>query len=151
MMVKDILQTTPCMEKGMLVSQGLAYCHTYQVSVLPVCEEGKVIAELSIDKIFRNGCIPAHILPLASLLHNKTGCLLDTEKKITTLLKMPIDKLIHKKVLLLESDALITKALLMMIKDKKEVVFITEQGKYLGMVTLQSVSKALIQQSQNQV
>ncbi len=140
MNVKPLMISTKVATKGMLVKQFFLACSEVAVPAIPVCNrQGQMVGELSLQHIIKMSCLPDYMVELSSVLGEQLSCLQNVEAKASQVLANPVDAYIAPVPEVISSNSPVMKALAIMERNKTSYLFIVDNGKYQGVVTVQAI------------
>jgi signal-transduction protein with cAMP-binding, CBS, and nucleotidyltransferase domain len=82
------------------------------------------------------------------ILGDELECTKEVEAQARQLLSMPVDPYVQEPHLSLSSDAAALKALALMEQNNTSYMFIVDEWQYRGVVTIQSLARAMFQLDQ---
>lgn len=146
MKLENIVQKTGVATENMSISEGFKICVINDVPGIPYVDAtGKVTACFSIRKTLLSACIPNVMVTYADLLGEDAGCLKIPEQHALKVLSLPANSFLNKKFVSITSDTDIAKTIALMEKHKINYVFVIDDGKYIGIVTIDGIAKRMLE------
>jgi CBS domain-containing protein len=145
MHLKSITIPTEVAKAGMTVRQVFEECTRVNSPGLPFCDEqGLVSGRVTLRHILKRHCLPEHLVEMAKVLGEQTSGVRDMEMLAEQLLDNRIDSCTQRPHASLTSASSVIKALALMEKLDTSYLFVIDEGQYMGLVTLQSLSKTIL-------
>ena len=146
MNLKSVLVPTEVARAGMTVRQVFEECLRAHTPGLPFCDEhGLVTGRVTLKYILKRQYLPEHLIEMARVLGEEVSDVEDMELLAMQLFDNRIDSYIQRPHASLTSASSIIKALALMEKLDTGYLFVIDEGQYVGVVTLQILSKAILQ------
>jgi CBS domain-containing protein len=146
MNLKSVLVPTEVARAGMTVRQVFEECLRAHTPGLPFCDEhGLVTGRVTLKYILKRQYLPEHLIEMARVLGEEVSDVEDMELLAKQLFDNRIDSYIQRPHASLTSASSIIKALALMEKLDTGYLFVIDEGQYVGVVTLQILSKAILQ------
>ena len=143
--LKSITVPTEVAKAGMTVRQVFEECTRVNSPGLPFCDEqGLVSGRVTLRHILKHHCLPEHLVEMAKVLGEQTSGVRDMEMLAEQLLDNRIDSCTQRPHASLTSASSVIKALALMEKLDTSYLFVIDEGQYMGLVTLQSLSKTIL-------
>jgi CBS domain-containing protein len=143
--LKSITVPTEVAKAGMTVRQVFEECTRVNSPGLPFCDEqGLVSGRVTLRHILKRHCLPEHLVEMAKVLGEQTSGVRDMEMLAEQLLDNRIDSCTQRPHASLTSASSVIKALALMEKLDTSYLFVIDEGQYMGLVTLQSLSKTIL-------
>ncbi|MEN8176596.1 MAG: CBS domain-containing protein [Pseudomonadota bacterium] len=144
MLVKDNIIATRVVRSGMLVREVFAECGRTHVQALPfVDESGRITGRLTLKNIMRFACLPEYMVETASLLGGFLSCVDNAQEKIKQVLGHPVDGYVREPNVTITSEEPSIKALAVMEKNDTSYIFVVDDGRYRGIVTIQGIAETM--------
>ena len=146
MNLKSVMVPTEVARAGMTVRQVFEECLRAHSPGLPFCDEhGVVTGRVTLKYILKRQYLPEHLVEMARVLGEHVSDVEDMELLAEQLFENRIDSYIQRPHASLTSTSSIIKALALMEKLDTGYLFVIDEGQYIGVVTLQILSKAILQ------
>jgi CBS domain-containing protein len=143
--LKSITVASGVATAGMTVRQVFEECTRVGSPGLPFCDDhGVVSGRVTLRHILKRHCLPEHLVELASVLGEQTSSVRDMEMLAQELLDNRIDSYTQSPHASVTSASSVIKALALMEKLDTGYLFVIDEGQYMGLVTLQSLSKVIL-------
>ena len=144
MKLEQILITTKVATSGMTVREVFAECSRANTPALPFCTRtGRIRGRVTLKNILKMSCLPEYVVETARILGDQLSCTADLEAKAGELLDNPVDPYVLEPHLTINSDASAIKALAIMEQNDTSYLFVVDEGKYRGIVTIQGLARTL--------
>ncbi len=144
MNVKQVMIPTGVARSGMTVREFFEECSRVGAPGLPFCDaSGAIRGRVTLKNILMLSCLPDFMVELAMVLGEQLSHMQDMATETTHLLDGSVDTYVQEPHISLTSDSPAVKALAMMGKSDTSYIFVVDQGKYLGVVTIQSLAGTL--------
>ena len=140
----DIIVPSGTARPGMTAGDAISTCMEAQLPGIPYLDEqGKIVGSVTVKRIMVTSCspIPEDVRKHAHLLGDYLEHIdipIATFKKVLT---KPVEQFVSPDVILVGSHAPIVKLLALMHKFDKSYVFIVDEGKYLGAVSVHGIAR----------
>ena len=146
MKLRNILAPTAVAKAGMTVRDVFAECGRLHIQALPFCNErGEVTGRVTLKSIMKFSCLPEYMVELAHMLSDQLSCLEDAEAKAREVLSNPIEPYVLPPHVAITSDAPVIKALAVMERNDTSYVFVIDEGRYKGIITIQGIAARMSQ------
>ena len=144
MNLESILIPTRVAKKGMTVSVVFSECIHAGIPGIPFCDaQGRITGRVTLKNILRTSCLPEYMVELADVLGDRHSCMEDIEGRAKELMHQYIDPYVLETHLSLPSDSSIVKALALMEQNDTSYIFVVDEGRYRGVVTIQGLARML--------
>ena len=144
--LKSITVPTGVATAGMTVRQVFEECIRTHTPGLPFCDDnGLVTGRVTLKYILKRQYLPEHLVEMARVLGEHVSDVEDMERSAKQLFENQIDSYLQSPHASITSAAPIVKALALMEKLDTGYLFVIDEGQYLGVVTLQVLSRAILQ------
>jgi CBS domain-containing protein len=144
--LKSIIVPTGVATSGMTVRQVFEECLRAHTPGLPFYDDnGLVTGRVTLKYILKRQYLPEHLVEMARVLGEHVSDVEDMERSAKQLFENRIDSYIQRPHASLTSTSSIVKALALMEKLDTGYLFVIDEGQYRGVVTLQILSKAILQ------
>lgn len=144
--LKSITVATGVARAGMTVRQIFEECIRAHTPGLPFCDDhGLVTGRVTLKYILKRQYLPEHLVAMARVLGEHESDVEDMELLAKQLFENRIDSYLQRPHASLTSASSIVKALALMEKLDTGYLFVIDEGQYTGVVTLQILSKAILQ------
>jgi CBS domain-containing protein len=145
MNLKQITVHSKVARAGMTVREVFEECTRAHILGLPVCDDqGRVSGRVTIKHILKRYCLPDYLVEMASILGEQISHVQDMDRMSQQLLDSRIDAYIQHPHASITSTSSAVKALALMEKIDSSYLFVTDEGKYQGVVTLQSLTQTIL-------
>ena len=146
MNLKSVLVPTEVARAGMTVRQVFEECLRAHTPGLPFCDEhGLVTGRVTLKYILKRQYLPEHLVELVMVLGEQKNNIQEMETLGKQLFDSKIDSYLQRPHASITSTSSIIKALALMEKLDTGYLFVIDEGQYIGTVTLQILSKAILQ------
>ena len=146
MNLKSVLVPTQVARAGMTVRQVFEECLRVHTPGLPFCDDhGLVTGRVTLKYILKRQYLPEHLVEMVRVLGENSSAVDDMELLAKELFENHIDSYLQRPHASLTSASSIVKALALMEKLDTGYLFVIDEGQYIGVVTLQILSKAILQ------
>ncbi len=144
MNVEQILTPTMVAKAGMRVREFFEECTRANTPGLPFCDaSGKITGRVTLKNVLKHACLPEYVVEMARVLGEQLTNLQDMEADAGRLLSSPVDQYKQEPHLSTTSAASAVKALAMMEQSDTSYIFVVDEGKYKGVVTIHGLADAL--------
>jgi CBS domain-containing protein len=144
MNVEQILIPTTVAKAGMTVREFFEECSRANTPGLPFCDDSaQITGRVTLKNILKSSCLPEYMVELARVLGDQLSCMEDMEAKAKQLLNNPVGPYTQESHLSLTSDSPAVKALAMMEQSDTSYIFVVDEGRYKGVVTIQNLARML--------
>ena len=149
MKLEKIFMPTRVAEAGMTVGEFFTECSGLCIPGLPFCtKSGRIKGRVTLKNILKTSFLPDYIVDSAQILGDELASTKDIEAKAQQLLVMPVDLYVQEPHQSVSSDSSCAKALALMEQIDTSYLFIVDDWQYRGVVTIQSLARALFQLDQ---
>ncbi len=148
MNLQNILVPTGVARSGMTVRDCFRMCVEAQVPGIPFLDDNDRIAgRFSIRNTLKETCIPDYVVAHAELLGDHVGCLAIPETHARKVLEAPVDPFImaFERVATVSPQSPVVKALALMEKFNTAYVFVVDDGRYVGTVTVVGIARRMLE------
>ena len=136
MNLDPILIPTKVAKPGMIVSEIFSECIQANIPGIPFCDAQGVL---------KKACLPEYMIELARILGDQLSCMGDMEAKAKQLMNNPVDPYILEPHISLTSDSPAVKALALMEQNDTSYIFVVDEGRYKGVITIQGLARMITQ------
>lgn len=144
MKLESILIPTRVATQGMTVGVVFAECIHAGIPGIPFCDgQGRIIGRVTLKNILKTSCLPEYMVELADVLGDQHSCMEDIEGRAKELMHQYVDPYVLETHLSLPSDSSIVKALALMEQNDTSYIFVVDEGRYRGVVTIQGLARML--------
>jgi CBS domain-containing protein len=144
MKLKTITVHTSVAKAGMTVREVFEECTRANTPGLPVCDDhDRVTGRVTLKYILKRSCLPDYLVEMAPILGEQISHVQNIESLAEQLLDSRIEPFIHHPHASTTSASSAVKALALMEKIDTSYLFVIDEGRYQGVVTLQSLCKAI--------
>jgi len=146
MNLDPILIPTKVAKPGMIVSDVFAECIRANIPGIPFCDaQGTICGRITLKNILKKACLPEYMIELARILGDQLSCMGDMEAKAKQLMNNPVDPYILEPHISLTSDSPAVKALALMEQNDTSYIFVVDEGRYKGVITIQGLARMITQ------
>ena len=146
MNLDPILIPTKVAKPGMIVSEVFAECIRANIPGIPFCDaQGTICGRITLKNILKKACLPEYMVELARILGDQLSCMGDMEAKAKQLMNNPVDPYILEPHISLTSDSPAVKALALMEQNDTSYIFVVDEGRYKGVITIQGLARMITQ------
>ena len=146
MNLDPILIPTKVAKPGMIVSEVFAECIRANIPGIPFCDaQGTICGRITLKNILKKACLPEYMIELARILGDQLSCMGDMEAKAKQLMNNPVDPYILEPHISLTSDSPAVKALALMEQNDTSYIFVVDEGRYKGVITIQGLARMITQ------
>ena len=146
MNLKSVMVPTEVASAGMTVRQVFEECLRAHTPGLPFCDDhGVVTGRVTLKYILKRQYLPEHLIEMARVLGENVSDVEDIELLAKQLFENRIDSYSQRPHASITSASSIIKALALMEKLDTGYLFVIDEGQYKGVVTLQILSKVILQ------
>ena len=143
--LKSVTVSTGVARAGMTVRQVFEECIRTNTPGLPFYDDhGLVTGRVTLKYILKRHCLPEHLVEMANVLGEQISSVQEMEMLAKQLFDNRIDSYIQRPHASLTSTSSIIKALALMEKFDTGYLFVIDEGQYMGVVTLQNLSKTIL-------
>ena len=144
MNVEQILTPTMVAKAGMTVRELFEECTRANTPGLPFCDvSGQITGRVTLKNILKHGCLPEYLVEMAQVLGEQISNVQDIEAEAEQLLSNPVDQYKQEPHLSITSASSAVKALAVMEQSDTSYIFVVDEGKYKGVVTIHGLASML--------
>ena len=144
MNLEQLLVPTRVAKAGMTVREVFRECSQANTPGLPFCDDnGLISGRVTLKNILKSYCLPEYLVEMARVLGEQISNVQDMESSANQLLNNPVDLYLQEPHLSLTSASSVIKALAMMEQSDTGYIFVVDEGRYKGVVTMQSLARML--------
>jgi len=144
MNVEQVLIATTVAKAGMTVRELFEECTRANTPGLPFCDvSGQITGRVTLKNILKHGCLPEYLVEMAHVLGEQLTNLQDMKTVAEWLLSNTVDQYKQEPHLSITSASSAIKALAMMEREDTSYIFVVDEGKYKGVVTIHCLADAL--------
>jgi len=144
MNVKQVMIETKMARAGMTVREVFAECARANTPALPFSDaSGQINGRVTLKNILKRSCLPDYVVETARVLGEQLSHMRDMCSDARELLEQPIDDFVQPPHLALSSDSTAIKALAMMEMADTSYIFVIDEGRYQGVVTIHRLADTL--------
>ena len=144
MNLEQLLVPTRVAKAGMTVREVFRECSQANTPGLPFCDDnGLITGRVTLKNILKSYCLPEYLVEMARVLGEQVSNVQDMEASANQLLNNPVDLYLQEPHLSLTSASSVIKALAMMEQSDTGYIFVVDEGRYKGVVTMQSLARML--------
>lgn len=145
MKIGPITVNTKTAKAGMTVREVFVECTRTNSPGLPVCDDhARVTGRITVKHILKRYCLPEYLVEMATILGEQISSVQDMELMAKDLLDSRIDAYIQKPHASITSASSVIKALAMMEKIDTTYLLVVDDGKYQGVITMQSLCETIL-------
>ena len=146
MYVEQILIPTKVARSGMTVREVFEECSRANTPGLPFCDDsGRITGRVTLKHILKKACLPEYLVEMARVLGEQLSSVQDIEVIATEVLDSRVDLYVQQPHLSLTSASSTVKALAMMEQSDTSYIYVVDDGRYQGVVTIHSLADTLAQ------
>jgi CBS domain-containing protein len=144
MNLDPVLIHTKVAKPGTVVGEVFAECIRANIPGIPFCDaQGRITGRVTLKNILKKACLPEYVIELARILGDQLSCMGDMEAKAKQLMSNPVDPYILEPHISLTSDCPAVKALALMEQNDTSYIFVVDEGRYKGVITIQGLARML--------
>jgi len=144
MNLEQLLVPTRVAKYGMTVRGDFRECSQANTPGLPFCDDNDlIIGRVTLKNILKSYCLPEYLVEMARVLGEQISNVQDMEASAHQLLDNPVDLYLQEPHLSVTSASSVIKALAMMEQGDTGYIFVVDEGRYKGVVTMQSLARML--------
>ncbi len=144
MNVEQTLTCTMVAKAGMTVREFFEECTRVNTPGLPFCDaSGQITGRVTLKNVLKRGCLPEYLVEMAHVLGEQLSNLQDMKAEAEQLLGSPVDQYTQQPHLSITSASSAVKALAMMEREDTSYIFVVDEGKYKGVVTIHGLAEAM--------
>ena len=145
MKVNQVMVPTRVAQAGMNVKEIFEACSEANTPGIPFCDaNGRISGRVTLKNILLKSCLPEFIVEMAMILGDQLSHMQDMGSETRQLLDNPVDAYVQEPHISLTSDSPAIKALALMERYDTSYIFVVDEGRYLGVVTIHSLADALL-------
>jgi predicted transcriptional regulator len=146
MKLHNVIVRTAVAHAGMTVREVFRECVRTHLPALPYCDAaGQVQGRVTLKQVMKSSCLPEYMIELAHLLGPQMSCLDAAEAKARQVLDSPIEPFVLEAPETIGSDAPLVAALALMEQHDTSYLFVVDDGRYRGTVTIQGIAQRMLQ------
>jgi len=143
--LKSVTVATAVATTGMTVRQVFEECIRANTPGLPFCDDhGLVTGRVTLKNILKHHCLPEHLVEMAHVLGEHVSDVEEMELLAKQLFDNRIDSYRQPPHASLSPASSLIKAMALMEKLDTSYLFIIDESQYLGVVTIQSLSRKFL-------
>jgi CBS domain-containing protein len=143
----NIIIPTPIARSGMKIEKVFAEMISLNVPGIPFSDENnKICGRISLKHLLSSGCLPDDILKNAYLLGDSLTHLETPIEQLTQLMQKPVDSFVIAGLPTINSNSPLLKALALIRHYQSNYIFVVDEGKYQGVVTMLGLAKIFSKQ-----
>ena len=120
-------------------------CSEANTPGIPFCDaNGRISGRVTLKNILLKSCLPEFIVEMATILGDQLSHMQDMGSETRQLLDNPVDAYVQQPHISLTSDSPAIKALALMERYDTSYIFVVDEGRYLGVITIHSLANALL-------
>lgn len=133
------------MRKGMTLLDFFEECTHQRVPGVPFVDEYEhVVGRISLRDVFKRLAIPDNVVKVAHFLGDRTEKLELPELKVREILALPVEDFVLETIPNVSPQSGIIKALAIMEMFNSSYIFLTDNDKYLGVVTRMVIARRMM-------
>lgn len=141
MLPDEILIRTKTARTGMLVREVFEECLKAHLQSLPFCdEEDKVVGRVTLKYIINHSIVPEYMAELAHVLGHEMSAFDNMEARLKQVFDAPVDAYVQEPHVAIETSTPLMKALAIMEHHDTSYLFVVDEGRYGGTVTIPSIA-----------
>jgi CBS-domain-containing membrane protein len=131
---------------GMPILNAVKECLQHNLPGIPFCDDsGMIVGRVSIKNLLIQNCIPADVRKHADLLSDHAQQdLSGAQHKIKQLMETPVDAYVIAPIPSVSPSSPVFKALGIIDKYNSSYIFVEQNGRYLGTMTLTHIVKTML-------
>ena len=134
----------------MSVREFVHECTRANVPALPyTTKTGRIHGRVTLKNIFKLSYLPEYIVEHARILGDQLSRLDFVESRTKQVMDSPVEAFAQEPHLTIESGTVVLKALALMEQNDTSYIFVVDNGRYHGAVTMQSLARRLSLIDQN--
>lgn len=144
MYVDKVLISTKVARSGMTIRMFFAECSRANTPGLPYCnDEGKIVGRVTLKNVLKNTWLPDYLVAMARVLGEQLSNVQDIEENAKETCDGPIDPYVQRPHLSVTPGSSAVKALALMEQSDTSYIYVVDEGRYLGVVTIHSLADKL--------
>lgn len=144
MNLEQLMVPTRVAKAGMKVREVFTECSQANTPGLPFCDDnGLITGRVTLKNILKSYCLPEYLVEMARILGEQVSNVQDMESSANQLLDNPVDLYLQEPHLSVTSASSVIKALAMMEQGDTGYIFVVDEGRYRGVVTMQGLARML--------
>jgi CBS domain-containing protein len=145
MQLKDIIIPSKVARPGMSVKEAFCESIARKLPGIPFCDaSGEMTGRISVKHVLSAQCIPRDMRRHADLLEDNIADMDISPQRLRALLEQPVDKFVLPNIPTISSHASPIKALALIEQYNTSYVFVVDDGRYLGAITLLGIVEEAI-------
>jgi CBS domain-containing protein len=146
MYVEQMLIPTKVARSGMTVREVFEECSRANTPGLPFCDDsGRITGRVTLKHILKKTCLPEYLVEMARVLGEQLSSTQDMKTTAKEVLNSPVDLYVQEAHLSLTSGSSTVKALAMMEQSDTSYIYVVDEDRYKGVVTIHSLADTLAQ------
>jgi len=142
--VEQVLIATMVAKAGMTVRELFEECDRANTPGLPFCDAGEqIIGRVTLKNVLKHGCLPEYVVEMAHILGEQFSNLQDIQAEVELLLDSTVDQYKQEPHLSITPTSSAVKALAMMEREDTSYIFVVDEGRYKGTVTIHHLASML--------
>jgi len=144
MFVDKVLTPTRVARAGMTVREVFEECSRANTPGLPFCDDdGQISGRVTLKHILKKSCLPDYLVEMARVLGEQLSGVQDMVAIAKEVLDSPVEHFVQEAHLSLTSGSSTVKALAMMEQSDTSYIYVVDEGRYKGVVTIHSLAETL--------
>jgi predicted transcriptional regulator len=144
MYVDKVLTPTKVARAGMTVREVFEECSRANTPGLPFCDDcGQISGRVTLKHILKKSCLPDYLVEMARVLGEQLSGVQDMVAIAKEVLDSPVEDFVQEPHLSLTSASSTVKALAMMEQSDTSYIYVVDEGRYKGVVTIHSLAETL--------
>lgn len=133
------------MRKGMTLLDFFEECTHWRVAGVPYVDEyERIRGRISLRDVFKRLAIPDYVIKVAHILGDRTENIELPELKVRKILALPVEDFVMETLPNVSPQSSIIKALAIMEMFNSSYVILSEDDKYLGIVTRMVIARRMM-------
>jgi len=142
--VEQVLIATMVAKAGMTVRELFEECTRANTPGLPFCDAtGQITGRVTLKNVLKHGCLPEYLVEMAQVLGEQISNVQNIEAEAEQLVSNPVEQYKQEPHLSITSASSAVKALAMMEQGDTSYIFVVDEGRYKGVVTIQGLASML--------
>lgn len=144
MKVEEVLVPTSVAKAGMTVKEVFTECSRTNAPGIPFSDEkGRITGRITLKNILKHACLPDYLVEMVRVLGEQSAHLEDMKERLKQVLNSPADPYIQEPHLSITSGSSVVKALALMEQGDTSYIFVVDEERYLGVVTIHDLASKL--------
>jgi len=145
-MLAEIILHTPVATPGMVVADTFSLIAQHRLPGIPFMDRnGKLAGRVSVKHVLATSCIAKDVLNHAHLLGDFLDSLRIPPQRLQEIMQMPIEPFIIPALPSISSYSPFIKALALMEQYNSSYIFVIDDDKYQGMITLEDLARFVLE------